>query len=277
MSALVSWSSEVSLSTVVKSTEEPSAVIPSKRTPLVCRARGRPCGRRRRCSCRGASSCCRPSRSRPAGRRRSGEPSSEMSELGDPVGVSRRVADAGALQAGQVRPVRRLRDDVGDAGDQVAVVDRDVAVGVAVRLELRRSSRRRGGCRRPRAAGRRSRRVRRAGPGSSEPAMPWTRGRPSRWTGSPVLPSAKHGAQISGPPKAKAREVGGLFQRQRPEGALLRAGRRPRCRRSSSASRRRSCSRRMGRSRGSSVHRRRRGPCRSSASRGRCPRRAAWR
>ena len=59
-----------------------------------------------------------------------------------------------------------------------------------------------------------------AGPGSIEPAIPCTRLPSGRWTGMPVLPSAKQGEQMSGPPKAKVSRLGSASARVEEKGPV---------------------------------------------------------
>ena len=123
--------------------------------------------------------------------------------------ITMRRAVAGDVELADVRrpssvivcAAGRLGDDVGFSGLQVAVIDRDR------RLRCRRArtsiwSRRRSGCRR-RRGGLAMKPAGLAAGWGIEPAMPWTSSPFGRWIGSPVLPSAKQGEQISGPPKAK--------------------------------------------------------------------------
>ena len=63
-----------------------------------------------------------------------------------------------------------------------------------------------------------------AGPGSAEPAMPWTSSPFGRWTGMPVEPSAKQGEQISGPPKAKVSRPASASRRVEEKGAVRGGG-----------------------------------------------------
>src|SRR6478752_3937471 len=55
-------------------------------------------------------------------------------------------------------------------------------------------------------------------PGSFEPAIPWTRLPSGRWTGIPVLPSAKHGSQMLPPPKAKVERPSSACSSGEPKG-----------------------------------------------------------
>ena len=121
------------------------------------------------------------------------EPSPETSSSPIPAAGHRRAGRASSRRPGWCRL-------------EIAVVDRDVAVGVAVRLEFR--------CRAEDEVAAVGREVLadEAGGGAaarvSEPFMPWTRLPSGRRTGIPVEPSAKQGEQILAPPKAKAVELG---------------------------------------------------------------------
>ena len=152
---------------------------------------------------------------------------------------------------------------MGDAGVQVAVVDRDVAVLVAVGLELRGRAEDEVACRRRRGACRCSRPVGRRTRGSASPPCPGRACRRAGGSGSPVLPSAKQGEQISGPPKAKVSRPASASAEGRGEGRGRR-GRWPGCRRIRCSSRSRRGSPRRDRRRGWSGCR-----CRGCRRRGR--------
>ena len=113
---------------------------------------------------------------------------------------------------------------MGDAGDEVAVVDRDVAAGgpSASKAEVEPKTRWVPSAESalptyPSGSA--------EGPGSSAPAIPWASGPPLRRTGIPVLPSSKHGLQMFGAAEGEGREVFGLAERRRSEGGRW-AGRR---------------------------------------------------
>ena len=103
------------------------------------------------------------------------------------------------------------------------------------RRRTARSSRRSGGCRRPRTASRRVRRVRRSGPGSSGPAMPWTRLPSSSRTGIPVVAVGEARGADVGAAEGERRQIRARFvqvggerrRRERIVGGDARVGRGP--------------------------------------------------